>query len=172
MQINKYLSRPTDPWAWYMADFSHIDSIVNQAKQFFESEIMGLFTPSPELYTYNLRLAISKQQYNPALEQILVCIDKQANLLLAYAWIGRGHVLPYAPEECSEAKVLHIDQRLSNTQRVRITIQAISHWLDWTRACGIPIIISSSIRQDQDTFMRIHEHFGFIRRGSIAYKKL
>jgi hypothetical protein len=45
-------------------------------------------------------------------------------------------------------------------------------WEIWTRACKINIIFSSTIRESQDPFMRLHERAGYTVRGSCAYKRM
>lgn len=172
MHIEKFQPTENDSWVWLLAQHTDIDQIIDLAKAHFEQELMTVFTSSEDLYRLNLTQAIAKQQYNLALEQVLVARLKTADAVLAYAWISRGSTLPYALEEYSEAKVLHIDQNMSRRSRIALTIQAITHWLRWTKACNIPVIVSSTIRSDQETFMRIHEQLGFLRRGSIAYKRL
>ena len=159
-------------WIWRQAAFADIPALVALAEQQFQLEIDQIFTPEPELYAYNLALAITHQIYNPAHEQLIVAVDKTNNNLLAYAWIGRGTTTPYSSDEIAEAKMAHVDLTLSTRQRLELLAQMLQHWITWARALDIPVLVSTSIRSEQTAFMRLHTRLGFVVRGSIGYLKL
>ncbi|CAB5207142.1 hypothetical protein UFOVP180_33 [uncultured Caudovirales phage] len=165
-------NKDTSSWLWRHATFADIPAMVALAEQQFQLEIDEIFTPEPELYAYNLALAITHQIYNQAHEQLVVAVDKTSNNLLAYAWIGRGTTTPYSSDEIAEAKMAHVDLTLSTRQRLQLLAQMLEHWINWTRACEIPVLVSTSIRSEQTAFMRLHTELGFIVRGSIGYLKL
>jgi hypothetical protein len=66
----------------------------------------------------------------------------------------------------------HVDLTLSGRQRIHILTQMIYYWETWAKACDIPVLVSSSIREDQSTFLKLHERLGFTVRGGIAYKRI
>ena len=68
--------------------------------------------------------------------------------------------------------MLHTDLTLSARQRLSIAVQALTFWQDWAFSLGIPVLVSTSIRQEQTAFMRLHEQLGFTLKGSIAYKRI
>jgi hypothetical protein len=45
-------------------------------------------------------------------------------------------------------------------------------WEDWARLCGVKVVCSSTMRKEQNAFLKLHERNGYILRGSYAYKKL
>jgi len=161
-----------DPWTWDYAQYADIEDIYSMAKTHFEREMDTLFTMNHPGYKYALDIATSHQRHNLSHEQLLVCRDKTNNKLLAYSWLGRGHRTPYSNDEMAEARMAHTDLTLTGTKRIHILVQMIWYWETWAQACGIPVLVSTSIREDQKTFLKLHERLGFTVRGGIAYKRI
>lgn len=170
--LNKYQPSPNDSWVWNLATYFDIDDMFLMAKEHFEKEIDTILTINDFAYKYALDIATTHQRHNLGYEQLLTCRDKNTNKLLAYSWIGRGHRTSYSSDEMAEGKMAHLDLNLNGHQRIHILVQMIHHWENWTRSLGIPVLISTSIRQDQAAFLRLHERLGFIIRGGLAYKRL
>ena len=170
--FQKYSPSQNDPWIWNYAQFSDIEDMYRMAKTHFEREMDGIFTINDAGYKYALDLSTSHQRHNLAHEQLLVCRDKATGDLLAYSWIGRGHRTPYSNDEMCEARMLHTDLSLSPAKRIRIIVQAISYWITWCEACRIPVLVSTSIREEQSAFLKLHERLGFTVRGGIAYLRV
>ena len=168
----KYQPQPDDAWSWNYASFYDIEDMYDMAKTHFEREMDTIFTINDAGYKYALDISTSHQRHNLALEQLLVCRDKTTNKLLAYSWIGRGHRTPYSNDEMCEARMLHTDLNLSPMKRIHICVQAINYWITWGIACSVPVLVSTSIREDQTTFLRLHERLDFIVRGGICYKRI
>jgi hypothetical protein len=133
-------------------------------------EVTEIFTNDPRRMAQHVHMAITEQTYDHSRQQIIVAEDS-AGIVLAWAWLGRGIYMPYAPEECAEGKFIHMDLNLPVSARIRITAQVLQQWLIWCQIQGIPVLISSTIRQDQAGFLRLHEQAGFKIRGSIAYRR-
>jgi len=168
----KYQPSDADAWAWNYAQWSDVEDMYSMAKQHFEREMDEIFTINDAAYKYALDISTSHQRHNLALEQLLVCRDKTSNRLLAYSWIGRGHRTPYSNDEMAEARMAHTDLELSSRHRIHILVQMIQYWETWALACGIPVLVSTSIRSEQATFLKLHDHLGFTVRGGIAYKRI
>ena len=170
--FQRYQHTPNDSWEWNYAQFSDIEDMYVMAKQHFEHEMSGIFTINDAGYKYALDMATSHQRHNLAHEQILVCRDKTTGQLLAYSWIGRGHRTPYSNDEMCEARMMHVDLSVSGTTRIKLIVQAMNYWITWCESCHIPVLVSSSIREDQETFLKLHEKLGFTVRGGIAYLRV
>lgn len=168
----KYQPSSNDTWRWDYAQYADIEDMYQLAKTHFEREMDGIFTINDANYKYALDMATSHQRHNLALEQLLTCRDKDSNKLIAYSWIGRGHRTPYSNDEMAEAKMAHTDLELSGAKRIHILVQMINYWEQWALACNIPVLVSTSIREEQATFLRLHERLGFTVRGGICYKRL
>ena len=158
------------PIHWRLAEPRDIETILDIAEEYFEHEISHLISTSRAYYASQIDLALTKQRHNLALEQVTVAEINQK--IVAYAWISRGQTMPYSQDELAEAKILHLRMDLPLRTRLEITTTALVNWENWAKACGIPVLISASIRQDQRGFMRLHERMGYTVRGSIGYKRL
>lgn len=169
---NKYKWTEEDNWQWLYAEHSNIPDIVNMAQTQFQMEIDQIFKPQPEYYAYNLDLAITHQRHNKSREQLLVATNRETNKLMAYGWIGRGTFTTYAYEEVAEAKFAHCDLALPVRTRIRLIAQLIQEWIIWCEWNNIPVLVSTSIRDNQKGFMRLHEELGFKVKGSMAYYKV
>jgi hypothetical protein len=170
--MQKYQHSQNDAWVWQYATWADVEDMYALAKRHFEREMDSILTINDEGYKYALDISTSHQRHNLALEQLLVCRDKTTGDLLAYSWIGRGHRTPYSNDEMAEARMLHLDLDLSPRTRIQLIVQAISYWITWCEACQIPVLVSTSIREDQASFLRLHERLGFIVRGGICYKRI
>jgi len=155
---------------WRLAGPQDAAAMVALAKENFETEVDKIFTTDPLYYEFNLHQAILKQAFYQSLEQLLVAYD--GDKLIAYAWLSRGTRPPYSQDELAEARFVHMDLTLSARRRIELIKEILAHWINWCRACAIPVLVSTSIRQEQTAFMRIHQRMGFSVRGSIAYLNL
>lgn len=161
-----------DSWAWKAATIRDIPEIVLMAEQLFQSEIDKVFTPDRIFYAYNLELATVLQKYNRTQCLLTVARNKDSNKLMAYGWLGRGSFTQYSRDEMAEAKFAHCDLALPVRTRITLIAQLLEQWQAWCMLNSIPVLVSTSIREDQKAFLRLHEQLGFTIRGSIAYKRI
>jgi hypothetical protein len=169
--LEKYSVSDRDSWCWDLAQLEDVADIVAMAEGHFQTEIDGFFTPDPRLFAKNVASAIIKQMYSYYMEQVLVARHKTDNRLMAYSWLSRGAYTTYAREEMAEARFAHVDLALRTRQRITLVAQMLIHWSTWCEKCAIPVLVSTSIREKQTVFMRLHEEAGFTLRGSVAYLK-
>lgn len=169
MILDKYKPSERDTWRWRLATFGDVIPITILANEIYGAEVDGIFTQDTKRMAYHVDLAVTRQRYYLTEEQLIVAEDKQSKHLLAYAWIARGGTTPYAEEEMAEAKFAHIDLNLPTVTRVKIMAQILQQWVLWCQICGIPVLVSTTIREDQAGFLRLHDQAGFHRRGSFAY---
>ena len=92
--------------------------------------------------------------------------------LLAWSWVERGKYMPYSDEELAVAEFAHIDLNLSTRKRITLCSQILDIWILWCELNKIPVLCSTSIREDQQAFMHLHDQHGFSRRGSFAYRRI
>ena len=171
MNTEKFLPRATDTWTWQLAQFSDVDDII-KLFNYYSHEIDAFTTYNPDLLTFNIKQNIVKQNYQLSQTQIIVARDKITNELISWAWCKRGFHMPYSDEEAAEAAFAHVNLDLPNRQRITILAQIIQQWILWAHLHSIPVLISSSVRQEQIAFMRLHKLFGFDIHGSIAFKRI
>jgi len=172
MILEKFSPGTRDTWFWHRAGIFDVSDIVLLAQRQFQREIESVFTPDPEFYAHNVTLACVNQNFDASKCQLIIARDITTKKLLAYAWLARGIYMPYARDECAEAAFLHMDLNLPLRQRITLMAQILQQWQLWCQVNSIPVLVSSSIREDQTGFMNLHKDAGFDIRGSIAYKKI
>ena len=167
---DKYLPSQRDTWHWTLARTEDdINDIVLMAKGFYEREVNDIFTTNTAILRKNVDIAVTEQRYTLNRQQIIIARDTTNGKLLAWSWLKRGHYTVYAPEEMADAMFLHIDLELPERTRITLCAQMIQQWILWCHLNNIPVLISSSIRQEQEAFLKLHERFGFKRNGSVCY---
>lgn len=147
-----------------------VDKIVALALIDYDCEMATIFNTDPLEYGRNICLAVVNGFYNPELEMIKVaCRDDE---IVGYTWVVRNQYSPWSTDEIAEVKICHVSLSLPVRQRIVLINEFISTWEAWSRAIGVRVLCSSTVRSSQSAFLRIHERRGYTIRGSIAYKKL
>ena len=158
-------------YTWRPADGTDIDDIVSMAETHFQQEIDQIFKPEPIAYTRNMTFAVVNQHYLPHTELVSVARD-ESNRLLAYTWAKRGERACWSDDEMVVVRMAHVDLSLSPRQRVRLVNDMMDLWERFTLFCAVPILCSTTMRDDQDAFLKMHSRRGYSVRGSFAYKKV
>jgi hypothetical protein len=170
--LEQYLPSERDTWQWRLAQLSDVPAIVAMAQDHFQADMEAIIKPDPALFARNIAIAIVTQLHQFTQEQVIVAQARDAAHIRAWAWISRGSYTTYSRDEMAEARFVHVDLAESARTRLTLTAQVLQQWRLWCVAAGVPILVSSSIRRDQATFMRLHEAAGFAVRGSIAYLRI
>jgi hypothetical protein len=168
----RYLPQPSDAWTWNYAQYPDIDDMVSLTEEQYGYEIDNVFSVDYSIFKYALDISSSHQRHNLTQEQLLVCRDKLTGELLAYSWIGRGHRTAYSNDEMAEQRMATVSHHISPQLRIKLIVQMIYFWETWAKACGVPIVVSNSIRNDHKTFMRVHERLDYVVHGNMAYKRV
>ena len=158
-------------YSWRVAQADDIPKIVAMAEQHFQNEIDLIFKPEPIVYSRHITFAVVNQYYNPRAELLQVAVD-QSNTMIAYTWAKSGEYSPWSDNEMVSVRMAHVDLTLSARDRIRIVQDMLSLWEGWARIIGVPIICSTTMRNDQTGFLKLHARAGYDIRGSYAYKKL
>ena len=155
---------------WQLAHPLHdVEDIVAMAKDHFEGEVDQVLKTDTQVMRKNVTLTATYQLFDKNREFLAVCRDEDK--LLGYCWFDRGGYTTYSNDEISNAKFHHVDMTLSPRVRVRLINQMIDQHILWANSCAIPVICSTSIRAENDGFMRIHKKRGFMVNGSYAWLK-
>jgi hypothetical protein len=168
--LEAYSHTTADAWRWRSSTGADTQDIVDLALVCFGSETDGFFHNDPTEYGRNIMLATVNQFYNPLQE--LVAVAYAGEQLMGYTWAVRNQYSPWSREEMVTIRIAHTRSDLSARERVALTAQMIQMWEVWARACAVPIIFSSTIRESQDPFLKLHARAGYTVRGSCAYKRL
>jgi len=158
-------------YQWMPATGNDVQNIVNMAESHFQSEIDTIFKPEPIVYSRNITLAVVNQFYSPLSELLSVCKDDTGKLL-AYTWAKSTECASWSDDKMVVIKMAHVD--LSQTSKTRITLikDMMNIWENFAKLCQVPIICSTTMRKEQNAFLKLHERNGYDVRGSYAYKKL
>lgn len=156
---------------WQPATGVDVPDIVRMAEQHFQTEIDAIFKPEPVTYSRNVTLAVVNQFYLPMTELISVARDDD-NRLLAYTWAKRGERAAWSDDEMIVVRMAHLDLNLTSRQRVQLIIDMMKLWEGFAQFAQVPIICSTTMRNDQTAFLKLHAKNGYDVRGSYAYKKL
>jgi len=172
IDLERYAHTAADAWRWAPAAGTDCQDITDMALVDFGRETDQIFANEPIEYQRNIMLATVNQFYNPKMELISVARAQGTGTLLAYTWAVRGQYAPWSREEMIAIKIAHVDQQLSARNRIALCAQMIRMWEVWAEACEVPIIFSSTVRGEQDTFLELHRQAGYTVRGSVAYKRV
>lgn len=156
---------------WYPATGLDVDSIVKMAQDHFETEIDSIFSPDPIAYARNLTLAVVNQFYLPMTELLSVCKDDTGKLL-AYTWATSNQRSAWSDDNMVVIKMAHVDLTLPTKQRIKIVNSMFTLWEGFAKLANNPIVCSTTMRKDQEAFLKLHARNGYDVRGSYAYKKL
>ena len=156
--------------AWRRATAADVPGIVALADHFYSAEVEGrIFTKSPTRLHYHLQQAILTQTYMPDQNCVLVAGN---DTISAWSWLERGSFTPYSDDEMAVAEFLHIDLTLPARLRIDLIRTCLDLWRVFCVESQIPVLVSTTIRDDQQAFMRLHERAGFTVRGSVAYLRI
>lgn len=156
--------------AWYPATGHDVEHIVKMAESHFQNEIDEIFKPEPFVYSRNLTLAVVNQHYSPLSELLSVCKDDTGKLL-AYTW-ATLEVAPWSDDRMVTIRMAHVDLSLSSKVRINLVKDMFNLWESFARLSKTPIVCSTTMRRDQEGFLKLHKRNGYDVRGSYAYKKL
>ena len=156
---------------WYPCTGLDVDSVVKMAQDHFETEIDLIFTPDPIAYARNLTLAVVNQHYLPMTELLSVCKDDSGKLL-AYTWATSNQRAMWSDDNMVVVKMAHVDLTLPVKQRIQIVNSMFKLWESFAILANNPIVCSTTMRKDQEGFLKLHARNGYDVRGSYAYKKL
>jgi hypothetical protein len=158
-------------WQWQRATGADVPDIVAMAQTHFECEIDQIFRPDPIVYERNLMRAIVEQFYVPGSEFVWLARSDRLGRLLGYVWAHRSQA-PWSDDAMCAVRMVHVDLDLTPRDRVRMIREMIMTWELWCVENHIPVICSSTMRGDQQAFLKIHQRMGYDVRGSFAYKRL
>lgn len=156
-------------WDWSLCHpLYDVEDVMEVARVMLRAEPDSPFVVDEGYFRQCLTLASTYQVFDKTREFVAICRDMDGKLL-GYCWYDRGGYTTYSREEISNAKFHHVDLSLPVKTRVRLINEMIDQHILWANKNGIPVICSTSIREENDGFMKIHKKRGFTVRGSYAW---
>lgn len=158
-------------YSWQPATGVDVPDIVNMAQTHFQREIDTVFTPDTVAYSRNITFAVVNQFYLPGSELLTVARDTTGKLL-AYTWAKGNDCAAWSDDRMVVIRMVHVDLALATRDRLRIITDMMYQWEVYARSINNPIICSTTMRNDQAAFLKLHSRNGYDVRGSYAYKRL
>lgn len=156
---------------WRPATGNDVAAIVKMAQDHFQQEIDLIFTPDPVAYSRNITLAVVNQFYLPTTELLSVA-NSDSGQLLAYTWARANERAAWSDDRMVVIRMAHVALDLSARTRIELVTDMMQLWENFARYSQTPIICSTTMRNDQSTFLKLHKRQGYDVRGSYAYKRL
>jgi hypothetical protein len=156
---------------WRPATGNDVSNIVKMAEDHFQQEIDLIFTPDPVAYSRNITLAVVNQFYLPTTELLSVALSDSGQLL-AYTWARANERAAWSDDRMVVIRMAHVALDLSARTRIELITDMMQLWENFARYSQTPIICSTTMRNDQNTFLKLHKRQGYDVRGSYAYKRL
>jgi hypothetical protein len=156
-------------YTWNSATGSDVTAIVNMAVTHFQNEIDLVFNPQPLAYSRNITHAIVNQFYAPGSELVSVAKDDTGRLL-AYTWARANEHAHWSDDAMVSVCMAHVDLTISPRSRVRLIKDMLALWERFAQLANNKIICSTTMRHEQDAFLKLHASAGYSVRGSFAYK--
>ena len=170
--LEQYSHTTADSWRWRPAAGSDVDALVKLSNEQIRFEVEEIYKIDLIELGRTMLLSIVNQFYNPKKELFSVACHVDTGEIIAYTWADRGHYVPWSSEESIIIRLCQLAPHVSNRNKIFLLAQQLRMWEVWANACGVKIICSTTLRQKQDAFLRLHQQAGYDLRGSAAYKRL
>jgi hypothetical protein len=158
-------------YIWTAATGNDVADIVKMAEQHFQQEIDLIFTPDPVAYSRNITMAVVNQFYLPTTELLSVARSDTGELL-AYTWAKNHERAAWSDDIMIVVRMAHVALDLPVRERIKLVNDMMMLWERFAQYSGTPIICSTTMRREQDAFLKMHLRQGYDVRGSYAYKRL
>ena len=168
--MGKFTHKPSDAWSWRRAIHTDVEAIMDLMATQYQCEVDEIFSISRTRMGYHLHQAILQQSYLPNQELLGVAIKD--NQVIAWHWLTRGGYQPYSDLEMATGEFVHVDLDLSARTKIQLCAQILEQWQAWCLVNAIPVLASTSIREEHGAFMQLHRKMGFKVNGSYAIKRI
>lgn len=165
-------SYQNENYVWTRATTKDITDMLMLSENNYLNELNDLYEYNREIFQYTLTQGILTQEYFVQSQLIVVARDKTTNKLLCWAMATNNNTISFSKETSLEVKFIHTELNLPKRTLMKLIVQCLEMFILFQHHNNIPMLVSSSMRVDQHTFMKIHEKLNFKVRGSVAYRRL
>lgn len=136
-----------------------------------EFEVNKIFNFNPNVLAHNIVLGLVNQFYTGRSD--LICgVRDDTGKLIAFTWCQTGQKTMWSTEEVMSVHMAHVDPTMSSRTRINLLKDMLEIWEKFAQITNTPIIASSTIRDEQQAFLKLHEQRGYIIKGSTAYLRV
>lgn len=136
-----------------------------------EFEVNKIFNFNPNVLAHNIVLGLVNQFYTGS-SDLIVGVRDDNNKLIAYTWAKNGETTMWSTEKVMSIRMAHVDPDLSDRTRIKLLQDMLEIWERFAQITDTPIIASSTLRHEQQAFLKLHQRRGYIIRGSQAYLRV
>lgn len=133
----------------------------------YEHEMAGLLEIDKRRHYFYLTQDAFAQHASPSSCLLMAKIIDGA--IVGVLWVSRNEYATYSNTEMASIRFIHILPTLSARQKITLVREALMLSALWSAMCNIKVLVSSTITNTQQAFLKIHDRMGFILRGSICY---
>lgn len=158
-------------YTWRPADGQDIDTIVNLSNTQLQEEVDGIFKIDLNVCKHNCTLSMVNQYFNPLFELFSVAVDEDNNII-AYTVATTSETSLWSTEKLVTVKIAHVNSDLPNRTKIKLLSDMLTLWETFANLTNASVIVSNTMRKNQDVFLKMHEKRDYLIRGSFAYKRL
>ena len=133
-------------------------------------EVDTIFNFNPNVLAHNIVTGLVNQFYTGSSD--LIAVVRDGDKIIAYTWAKTGEPTMWSNEHIMSIRMAHVDPDLTDRQKILLLKDMLVIWERFAQITNTPIIVSSTIRNKQSAFLRMHEKQGWIIRGNSAYKRV
>jgi hypothetical protein len=136
-----------------------------------EFEVNKIFNFNPNVLAHNIVLGLVNQFYTGT-SDLIIGARNDAGKLMAYTWCKTGESTMWSTEHVMSIRMAHVDPALSHRTRIKLLKDMMEIWENFALITNTPIIASSTLRNEQQAFLKLHQRQGYIIKGSTAYLRV
>ena len=156
---------------WTPALLTDVENMADLSIEHYLNDSLDIFNLHIPTALKSLSLAVVNQYFSPLTELISVCKNNN-NKLLAYTYCIHSTVQYWSLDNIVEVRMATVDLSLPTKLKIKLLNDMFKLWENFALLSNSNIILSNTMRKDQDSFLKLHQKNGYIVRGSYAYKKL
>jgi hypothetical protein len=134
-------------------------------------EIDSIFIYDRHYIAANIATAVVNQIFYPLNHLVSIARD-EAGQAVAWTWAKTGAKAIWSQEPILSIEMAQIDPKLSVRNRLHLVNDMLGLWNEYAMLTNSRIICSTTMRDKQSSYIRLHERNGYQIRGSVAYKRL
>ena len=157
-------------YTWNFASVNDTAEIMNLNLK-IQHEVDTLFNFNPNVLAHNIVLGLVNQHYTAGSELLAVARDAD-NKIIAFTWAKANESTIFSAEPLIYIRLAHVDPDLPVRTKIKLLKDQLTIWERFAQLTNTPLIYSSTLREEQATFLRLHQQSGYTTRGSSAYKRV
>ena len=153
---------------WRKATYHDFEQVITMSHN-IAGEIESVFEVNRRVGEYHLINDLTSQQFKPSTALILV--HETNNKIDAFTW-ARVETMLWSNDAMLSMRIVEVAPELSLRIKFKLLREMMAQWEQYCCEYNVPIICSSTVRQEQQGFLRLHRELGYVQRGCWNYKRV